>query len=221
MVVRLAEMPRVRAADVYLIEQWSRHTEEPIERRNKIFREFIRLGMRGRWKYHAQAEDFYVGKDEKEILQYRTQEQTSIAFWLTENVARVLFTRRKLELTEDELDWCTDWGEGELVCDYDDIDALPERVYSLTAFDHPDDAEEARNKDHDQSLWVSGLYWIVDNELKILWVDEFGETIREKICLKPELEEGAKAFDNYKPFESSWWTEATRVGRYATEEWWH
>lgn len=112
----------------------------------------------------------------------------------------------------------TDWREGELVHDFEELDALPESVYSLTAFDDPEDVEEARRKERDQSLWVSGVYWVVDEDVKIVWVDEFGETIREKVCQTDELEEGAEAFNKYRPFESRWWTEATRVGKYATEE---
>ena len=89
----------------------------------------------------------------------------------------------------------------------------------MTAFDAPEDIEEAK-KEHDQKNWVSGVYWLAGDELKIVWVDEYGETIREKCCVRSELEAGAEAFDAYQPFESSWWTAARKVGKYAGDEWW-
>ncbi|KAK4495246.1 hypothetical protein PRZ48_013575 [Zasmidium cellare] len=214
-------MPQIRAAEVYLLEHWHKHIETPLARRNKIFREFVSLGIRGRWPYHAKAEDFEVSEEERRILDHRTHEQKSIAFWISDGCGRVLFTKRKRELREDEVEWTTDWREGELVRDFEESDALPERVYCLTAFDDPDDVEEARAQGQlDQTLWVSGVYWVVDEDLKIVWVDEFGETIREKVCRTEELEEGAEAFSRLKPFESTWWTDATRVGKYATDKWW-
>lgn len=211
---------KASAAEVYLVEQWDQHTGPARERRNKIFQNFIELGMRERWKYHALASDTEFTDKEKDILQKcRTWEERALADWVGEDLKRVLFTTGKLQLSDEQLEWCTGWGrENErLVCG--DIDALPERIYSMSAFDDPDDVAEARQV-HDQSLWVSGVYWVADEELKIVWVDEFGQTIREKRCELNELQEGAEAFDRYEPFESSWWTEATKVGKYASGDWW-
>jgi len=34
-----------------------------------------------------------------------------------------------------------------------------------------------------------------------------------------ELREGAEVFAKYKPFESTWWTEGTKAGKYADNRW--
>jgi len=90
----------------------------------------------------------------------------------------------------------------------------------MTAFDDPEDVAEARQTRTDRSLWVSGVFWIED---KIMWVDEYGVTIREKTCdlaERQQMQDAAEAFEEFRPFESSWWTEAVRVGKYAEEHWW-
>ncbi|QIX02016.1 hypothetical protein AMS68_007533 [Peltaster fructicola] len=205
---------KVGAADVYLVEQWDKHTGSALERRNAIFRDFIALGMKGRWEYHKRAEDFPFNEHEKTILECRTWSERSQAEWMTGSSLRVMFSSSSsnVQLNEQQLEWCTRWGGDaeEVVC-YD-MEALPERVFCLTAYDDPSDVEEAR-QEHDQSLWVSGFYWVAGDELKIVWVDEFGQTVREKLCNKEDLETDGEAFNEYKPFESRWWTEATPVGK--------
>ena len=104
--------------------------------------------------------------------------------------------------------------------DGDPYDVLPELVYLLSAFDDPDDVEEAQQSSKDQSLWVSGVFLLGD---KIVWVDELGDVIREKVVDLQDrayMTEAAEAFKQWRLFESSWWTEATKVGKYADEQWW-
>jgi hypothetical protein len=213
------------AAELYLVEQYNRHDGEPLARRNEIFRAFIALGLRGRWSYHSRAEHCSFSDEEVEILRAcRSSREWEIADWVKHDPKlRIVFDLRSgvTRLDMQQQKWCSGWvgDDGDFVCR--DLDALPERVYSLSTFDDPEDVAEARQQeDADQSLWVSGVYWVVDNQqMKIVWVDEFGETIREKVCDDGGAEEGADAFDDGRPFESSWWTEATKVGWYATQGW--
>lgn len=214
-------MSRVRAADVYLVKQCSKHTEQPMERRNKIFRESIKLGMRGRWKYHAQAEDFLIGNEGKEALQYRTPEQTSVAFWLTENVARVLFTRRELESTGDELDWCTDWREGER-------SATTTRwmlyLNECTRFLHLIILTMWKRLDKKSVIRLRGSVAYTGSSISSVRLYGSMNLVtqsRRRSVIKPSSRAAPGVFDGYKPSESSWWAEATRVGKYATDEWWH
>lgn len=212
------------AAQVYLVEQWQNHNNgTPIERRNEICREFVGLGMRNRWEYHRLAENAGFTEEQGAILALRTQEETCVADWASYGAHRIVFSTGKHNLSSREVRWCTGTelgGDEEKFVSYD-IDALPERVYSMTAFDDPTDVEEAK-QEHDQSLWVSGVYWVADADdgLRIIWNDEFGDPIRQKICHLSELEAGSELFDAYKPFETTWWTEASPVGRYARDEWW-
>ncbi|KAK3673214.1 hypothetical protein LTR78_006759 [Recurvomyces mirabilis] len=90
----------------------------------------------------------------------------------------------------------------------------------MTAFDDPGDVEEARRVEpQEQRLWVSGVFWMGD---VIRWVDEFGLTIREKVVDAGDRQgrkEACEAFEEFRPSESVWWTEARRVGGYAGDEW--
>ena len=44
------------ASDVYLLERWKFFPQlQPIERRNEIFKEYLALGVAGRWPYHQAA----------------------------------------------------------------------------------------------------------------------------------------------------------------------
>nr|POF04161.1 hypothetical protein CFP56_21916 [Quercus suber] len=210
---------RKLAADVYLVQNWDKHTGTPDERRNRIFQEFVRLGMRKRWELHKQAETFEFDANEKNILTCRPWNVRSIAGWIGEDLRRVMVTDSAHPMTQEDLEFRTDLGGDDmLMCVYDGdpFEILPELVFSMSAFDDPDDVAEARES-HDQSLWVTGVFWIVN---RLIWVDEFGETIREKTFDINGAREAAEAFKNYRPFESSWWNEATRVGKYAGDEWW-
>ncbi|QIW99762.1 hypothetical protein AMS68_005280 [Peltaster fructicola] len=210
---------RALAAEVFLIQHWNQHTGTIEQRRCEIFRKFVQLGTRGRWEWHKLAERFAVNKEEEAILRCRPSWIRSIAEWTGEDARRVITSTHELAMSQEEIGLQTG-ATLNFVCEYDGdpYDTLPELVYSMTAFDDPDDVEEARSSSRDQSLWVTGVFWIDD---KLVWVDEFGRTIREKICPAEGLEEAAEAFnDLYKPFESVWWSEATKVGRYAEDEWW-
>lgn len=210
------------ASEVYLIKKWNEHSGPPTQRRNEIFQEFVKLGMRERWQWHAQAEDYTFTAEEKEILACRDQQIRDIASWIGQDLRRVVVTNPAHPLELSDLQYRTDddlEGDPMLVCEYegDPFDVLPELAYSMSAYDDPDDVDEYRRSQRDQSLWVSGVFWIIN---KIVWVDEFGLTIREKVvCDQQELKEGAEAFKRFRPFESKWWTEATKVGKYAEDNW--
>lgn len=231
---------RVRASELYLAIQWSKHTSPPQERRSTIFQEFVKLGMRNRWEWHKKAETYTFSDEEKEILECRTERTRAISFWMSANDRSeiVVMTKdaNKLEKDEDEPEYRIKGEAGWLYCEYDEeggpFGMVPEIAYSLTMFDDPDDVEEARGRstmearektleggyfEPDQSLWVSGVYV---NEDMIVWVDEFGETIRQKVIDMNQLEEDFGLFESYKPFETSWWIEAEKVGKYAGDQWW-
>lgn len=215
---------RLLASDLFLVENWNSRSEPPVQRRNQIFEEFVRLGMRGRWSWHARAEKYEFGQYTQEernvVLGCRDWPTYCIAKSLGEELSRVVMTDHAGPI---DLEFRIDWdGDSTLVCQYggSPFHVLPELVYSFTAFDDPDDVEEARQSQRDQSLWVSGVFWI-DN--KITWVDEFGATVREKVCDvqdRESMREAAEAFERYRPFESTWWIEATKVGKYAGDRWW-
>jgi len=210
---------RALASEVYLVEKWNGHSGPPAQRRNEIFREFVELGMRERWPWHARAESYKFNAGEKVILACRDWPTRRIASWIGQDLRRVVMTDRAHPMEWSDLEYRTDLeGDPMLVCEYEGnpFDVLPELVYSMTAFDDPDDVEERRRSQRDQSLWVSGVFWIVD---KIVWVDEYGVTIRERVCDRQELKEAAEAFEEFRPFESTWWTEAIKVGKYAKDDW--
>jgi len=173
---------RALASEVYLVERWNEHSGSPAQRRNEIFREFVKLGMRERWRWHAQAESYEYTAREKEILACRDWPARRIASWIGQDLRRVMVTDRAHPMEWSDLQYRTDLeGDPMLVCEYEGnpFDVLPELVYSMTAFDDPDDVEECRQSQRNQSLWVSGVFWIID---KIIWVNEFGMTIRERVC---------------------------------------
>lgn len=212
---------RALASEIYLVQKWNQRSGPPEQRRNEIFQEFVKLGMRERWRWHAQAESFEISQftdEENEILECRDWPTRRIAIWIGQDLRRVMVTDRAHPMEDSDLEYRTD--DSMLVCEYEGnpYDVLPELSYSMTAFDDPDDVEEARRSQRDQSLWVSGVFWMID---KIVWVDEFGMTIRERVCDQQELKEAAEAFERFRPFESTWWTEATKVGKYAEDGWWH
>lgn len=212
-------LSRALASEVYLVEKWNEHNGPPAERRNEIFHEFVKLGMRERWRWHAQAESYEFTAEEKQILACRNWPTRCIASWIGQDLRRVLVTDCAHPMEWSDLVYRTDLrGDPMLVCEYegDPFDVLPELAYSMTAFDDPDDVEECQRLHGDQSFWVSGVFWIID---KLVWVDEFGTTIREKFCDRQELRKAAEAFERFRPFESTWWTEATKVGRYAEADW--
>lgn len=218
---------RVLASDLFLISTWNDHHGTPAERRSQIFHDFIAFGMRGRWPWHAKAEKHEFSQftsEEKSILESREWPVRCIAGWIGEDLRRVVVLPEGTgELDRSDVEFRTDLsGDEMLVCRYDGnpFDVLPELVYSMTAFDDPDDVEEARRGKKDQSLWASGVFW---RGSKILWVDEYGVTIREKVCDLEDREgmrEAAEALERFRPFESTWWTEATKIGKYAEENWW-
>jgi hypothetical protein len=218
---------RVLASDLYLLENWNTRTEPSLERRrDAIFHDFVQLGMRGRWAWHARAEKCDFGEfttEEKSLLECRDWPTRCIAFSIGEDLRRVVVVDHTESSNDADVEFRTDLeGDCERVCRYggNPFEVLPEVVYSMSAFDDPDDVEEARRSRKEQSLWVSGVFW-VDN--RIIWVDEFGATIRQKVCDlqdRAAMKDAAQAFEDFRPFESSWWTEATRMGKYAEDEWW-
>jgi hypothetical protein len=214
-------MSRALASEVYLIENWNKHSGNPAQRRNEIFNEFVKLGMRGRWAWHARAETYQFSVEDRKILECRHWRARSIADKIGETLDRVVVTDHAHPMTETDLKYRTcSSGNRYLAFRYDGhpFDVLPELVYSMTAFDDPDDVAEARRAHRDQRYWVSGVFWMFD---KIVWVDEVGDTIREKVCVdQQELKEADEAFARYQPFESAWWTEATKIGKYGEDKWW-
>ena len=212
---------RAPASEVYLVQKWDTRRGTPAERRSRIFQEFVKLGMRKRWEWHKVAENYVFSEEEKAVSLCRTWTARSIASWICGDLRRVMMTDRVLDMSTEELEYRVEGKGGNnpsLVCEYEGnpFDVLPELVYSMTAYDDTADMAEARAV-HDQSLWVTGVFWLVD---KIVWVDEFGRTIREKVCDARGLEEAAEALERYNPFESTWWTEATNIGKYAEDECW-
>jgi hypothetical protein len=77
------------------------------------------------------------------------------------------------------------------------FEVLPEVVYSMSAFDDPDDVEEARRSRKEQSLWVSGVFWATN---WIIGVNEFGATVRQKDCDlqdRAAMKDAAQAFEDF------------------------
>lgn len=232
---------RVRASELYLTSQYpSLTTESPAQRRSAIFQEFVKLGMRERWKWHILAESHSFSDfspQEKQVLEdCRTWKERSIAFWMSADDASklVLMTTdpSTLELDDEEPEYRISGEPGWLYCEFEEEDGpfgtLPEIAYSLTMFDDPDDVQEAREKslkemdesklaEPDQSLVVSGVFMM---DGKVIWVDEYGETIREKRIDMGDMEEDVELFANYRLYETSWWLEATKIGKYAGRSWW-
>jgi hypothetical protein len=185
---------RVLASDLYLVENWNNRTEPLPERRNAIFHDFVQLGMRGRWPWHARAEKCDFGEfttEEKNLLECRDWPTRCIAFLVGEDLRRVVVV---------DMEFRTDLkGDSARVCRYsgNPFEVLPEIVYSMSAFDDPDDVEEARRAQIEQSLWVSGVFWVGD---RIVWVDEFGGTVRQKDCDLQDREamrDAAEAFEDF------------------------
>jgi len=215
-------MSRPPASEVYLLHRWNGQDGSLDERRTKIFREFLQMGTRGRWQWHAEAEKTEYGQftaEERTILsECRDGSMSNIAGWIGENMYRAMVAEGTLDMSEEELRLRT--GNADLVCSFDGdvLDVLPELAYSMTAFDDPADVEEARRDSRDQSLFVTGVFWRGN---KIQWLDECGNTVREKVVTdERELTEGAEAFEEFRPFESIWWTDATKIGKYAEDGWW-
>lgn len=227
-----------RAADVYLLEKWHSYAGTPSERRSTIFQEFVKLGMRKRWEWHKLAETYVFDEEDKAVLeQCRTWKARAVAYWISANDGReiVLLTtdRDDLDVSETEPGHRTAGEVSWYYCEYSSTGSpfgtLPEIAYSMTMFDDPEDVKVARvasiaearssgrSGEPDQSLWVSGVF---HSQNRVVWVDEFGETIREKRIDGNELGEDAELFEEYRPFETSWWLEAERVGNYARDEWW-
>ncbi|KAK4569473.1 hypothetical protein LTR86_003236 [Recurvomyces mirabilis] len=184
-------------------------------------------GMRARWPWHARAETIGhrdLTAAEKEILECRPWSIRCIAKWIGEDLLRVMVTDHAHPMDQTDLAYRVSDGRGytDLLCVYDGdpYDLLPELAYSMTAFDDPGDVEEARRKaPREQRLWVSGVFWMGD---VIKWVDEFGDTVREMVVHcgdRQGVKEACEAFEEFRPFESVWWTEARRVGKYAGDEW--
>jgi hypothetical protein len=173
---------RVLASDLYLVENWNSRTEpSPERRRDAIFHDFIQLGMRGRWPWHARAEKCDFGEfttEEKLLLECRDWPTRCIAFSIGEDLRRVVVVDHTEPLNDADVEFRTNLeGDCERVCRYGEnpFEVFPEVVYSMSAFDNPDDVEEARRLRREQSRWVSGVFWIGD---RIIWVDEFGATVR-------------------------------------------
>jgi hypothetical protein len=217
---------RVLASDLFLIQNWNLRTEPPTQRRNAIFHDFVKLGMRGRWTWHSKAEicEFsHFTTEERRILERRDWPTRCIAGLIGEDLRRVVVVDHAQSLSDADVEFRTDLaGDNSLVCRHDGnpFEVLPELVYSMTAFDDPDDVEEARQSRRDDSLWVSGVFWVGN---MIIWVDEFGATVRQKVCDlqdRQAMRAAADSVEKFRPFESSWWTEATRSGKYAEDHWW-
>ena len=127
-----------------------------------------------------------------------------------------MMTDRALNMSTEEIAYridCKGGNSPSLVCENEGSpgDVLLGPVYSMTAYDDPAGMAEARVV-YDQSLWVTGVFWVVD---KIVWADKFEHTNREKTCDAHGLQEAAETLQKYTPFESGWWTEAAKVGKYA------
>ena len=138
---------RVLASDLYLVENWNTRTEpSPERRRNAIFHDFVQLGMRGRWAWHARAEKCDFGEfttEEKSLLECRNWPTRCIAFSISEDLRHVVVVVDHAEpLSDADVEFRTDLeGDCERVCRYggNPFEVLPEVVYSMSAFDDPDD----------------------------------------------------------------------------------
>ena len=101
--------------------------------------------MRGRWAWHARAEKCDFGEftiEEKSLLECRNWPTRRIAFSIGEDLRRVVVVDHAEPLSDADVEFRTDLeGDCERVCRYggNPFEVLPEVVYSMSAFDDPDD----------------------------------------------------------------------------------
>ena len=165
---------RALASKVYLVQRWDTRNETSTNRRSSIFQDFVKLGMRKRWEWYKAADNYAINVEEKKILLCRTCSARSIASWIGEDLRRVMMTDRALNMSTEEIAYridCKGGNSPSLVCENEGSpgDVLLGLVYSMTAHDDPAGIADVRAV-HDQSLWVTGVFWVVD---KIVWADKF------------------------------------------------
>jgi hypothetical protein len=155
--------------------------------------------MRGRWTWHSRAEicEFsHFTTEERRILEHRDWPMRCVVDSIGEDLRRVVVVDHTESSSDVDVEFRTDLeGDNRLVCRHD-------------------------GNPFEVRLWVSGVFWVGS---MIIWVDEFGATVRQKICDLQDREAmrtAADSFEKFRPFESSWWTEATRSGKYAEDHWW-
>jgi hypothetical protein len=110
----------VLASDLFLVQNWNLRTEPPTQRRNAIFHDFVKLGMRGRWTWYSKAEicEFsHFTTEERRILERRDWPTRCVAGLIGEDLRRVVMVDHAQSLSDTDVVFRTDLeGDNRLVC---------------------------------------------------------------------------------------------------------
>ncbi|GAD94171.1 hypothetical protein PVAR5_2793 [Paecilomyces variotii No. 5] len=231
-----SDFTKLLASEIYLLEKWDACSAEDVrDRRSRIFGEYVKLGVAGRWHYHEIARLETYEAPSKETIEHilksiRTKDQRALAALLEKGGRRpfLQIDHSKISYTvldeseEDLLLWIlsdnsnndidilllncrvlynySTW-EQLLFCIPEVVDGndgpLDPQVYQSRV-----DAQKAHSLHHididgaeswtwndlreiAHCAWHTGTLWVFDEismqerGWHIIWMDEFGEIIRE------------------------------------------